>query len=111
MDALRSIAEALRDVTLAPLSFAGRVVVPDGGDGTPRRILCADLTRAGLRTTILECRGQLPFDLDSILLLSDHFDAILTSPSGDVDDSKGIGIIEKRFTSRPDESGSVTKVN
>ncbi len=67
---------------------------------TERRagILCADLARAGLRAAILECQRQFPFRLDAIVLLPDHFHAILTLPPRDADYSKRIGIIKKHFT-------------
>ena len=63
-----------------------------------RAILCTDLGRAGLRAAFLDCQRQWPFRLDAMVLLPDHFHAIVVLPPDDTDYSKRVGLIKKRFT-------------
>jgi putative transposase len=63
-----------------------------------RPILCTDLARPLLRSTIEATRADRPFDLLAMVLLGDHLHAIWELPPGDTDFSGRWAAIKARFT-------------
>ena len=63
-----------------------------------RRILTVDVARELLRYAIQDVRERWPFRLVAIVLLPDHFHAIVELPGGDASYSLQVQKIKERFT-------------
>lgn len=90
--------------TEVALSDYRRCYVPGGSYFftvvTERRagILANDVARDCLREAIRDCRRDLPFRVDALVMLPDHIHSIWTMPTDDCDYSKRWGIIKRHFT-------------
>ncbi len=63
-----------------------------------RHILTADMARGCLRRAIKQVRAKWPFSLTAIVLLPDHFHAVIELPAGDADYSLRLQKIKEHFT-------------
>lgn len=61
-------------------------------------ILCGVMARSILRTAMRACIARWPFQVEAIVLLPDHFHAVLTLPASDTLYSRRLGWIKKEFT-------------
>jgi REP element-mobilizing transposase RayT len=60
--------------------------------------LCSEIGRLALREAIQHVRQQYPFEIDAIVLLPDHFHALLTLPADDSNFSLRMRLIKRYVT-------------
>lgn len=63
-------------------------------------ILTTTFARSLLREVTSECRRQWPFEIEAVVLMSDHLHTVWRLPEGDTEYSKRWGWLKKEFTKK-----------